>query len=175
MLVSHTKPCDPLTGAAGSGLAPEKSPHRQGGLERHEPSTSGPDECLIGTNVDCGRLPTLDTIWTAASVAWDEVLNPSTMDRPNLRIQFDFYHNQIVGGDLLVRFEKYFHLIGHVQIAAVPSRHEPDEGEINYPAIFAALDRLGYDGFVGCEYKPWARTEDGLGWAEAYGVTPKRS
>src|SRR5207237_8444082 len=85
MLVSHTKPCDPLTGAAGSGLTPEKSPHRQGGLERHEPSTSGPDECLIGTNVDCGGLPTLDPIWTAASVAWDEVLNPSTMDRTTMR------------------------------------------------------------------------------------------
>jgi hydroxypyruvate isomerase len=66
-------------------------------------------------------------------------------------------------------------LIGHVQIAGVPTRGEPDDGEINYPAIFAALDRLGYDGFVGCEYKPRARTEDGLGWAKAYGVAPKRS
>jgi hydroxypyruvate isomerase len=94
---------------------------------------------------------------------------------PNLRIQFDFYHVQIVGGDLIRRFEKFGSLIGHVQIAAVPTRGEPDEGEINYPVIFAALDRLGYDGFIGCEYKPRARTEDGLGWAKAYGVTPKRS
>jgi hydroxypyruvate isomerase len=66
-------------------------------------------------------------------------------------------------------------LIGDVQIAAVPTRGEPDDGEINYPAIFAAPDRLGYDGFIGCEYKPRARTEDGLGWAKAYGVTPQRS
>jgi hydroxypyruvate isomerase len=94
---------------------------------------------------------------------------------PNLHIQFDFYHVQIVGGDLIRRFEKFRPLIGHVQIAAVPTRGEPDDGEINYPAIFAALDRLGYDGFVGCEYKPRARTEDGLGWAKAYGVAPKRS
>jgi hydroxypyruvate isomerase len=94
---------------------------------------------------------------------------------PNLRIQFDFYHIQIVGGDLITRFEKYLPLIGHTQIAAVPTRGEPDEGEINYPAVLAAMDRLGYDGFIGCEYKPRARTEDGLGWAKPYGLAAKRS
>ncbi len=94
---------------------------------------------------------------------------------PNLRIQFDFYHVQIVSGDLLTRFERYLPLIGHVQIAGVPSRREPDEGEVNYPGIFAAMDRLGYTGFVGCEYRPRARTEDGLAWAAAYGISGKRS
>src|SRR5262249_38681145 len=94
----------------------------------------------------------------------------SKADRPNLRIQFDFYHNQIVGGDLIVRFEKYLHLIGHVQIAAVPSRHEPDEGEINYPAIFAMLDRVGYRNWVACEYRPRGNTEQGLGWARPFGI-----
>ena len=94
---------------------------------------------------------------------------------PNVRVQFDFYHVQIVGGDLIRRFEKYLPVIGHTQIAAVPTRGEPDEGEINYAAIFAAMDRLGYTGFIGCEYKPRARTEDGLGWAKPYGVVPKRS
>ena len=93
---------------------------------------------------------------------------------PNLRIQFDFYHIQIVGGDLIKRFEKYLPLIGHVQIAAVPTRGEPDEGEINYPHLFAAIDRLGYGGWIGCEYKPRGRTEDGLDWARPYGVVPKR-
>jgi hydroxypyruvate isomerase len=88
-------------------------------------------------------------------------------------MQFDFYHVQITQGDLLKRFERYQPLIGHVQIAAVPSRHEPDEGEVNYPAIFAALDRLGYQGWVGCEYRPRGRTEDGLAWARPYGVVPK--
>ena len=91
---------------------------------------------------------------------------------PNLRIQFDFYHVQIVGGDLIKRLEAHFPLIGHVQIAAVPSRREPDEGEVNYPEIFAALDRLGYGGWIGCEYRPRTRTEEGLGWAKAYGVGP---
>ena len=88
-------------------------------------------------------------------------------------MQFDFYHAQIVGGDLIRRFEKYLPLIGHVQIAAVPSRAEPDEGEVNYPAIFAMLDRVGYAGYVGCEYKPRHRTEQGLGWARGYGLVAR--
>jgi hydroxypyruvate isomerase len=92
--------------------------------------------------------------------------------RPNLKIQFDFYHVQIIGGDLITRFEKHLPLVGHVQIAAVPSRAEPDEGEVNFPAVFAALDRLGWSGYVGCEYRPRARTEDGLVWARPYGVVP---
>jgi hydroxypyruvate isomerase len=93
--------------------------------------------------------------------------------RPNVRIQFDFYHAQIVGGDLIRRFEKLLPVIGHVQIAAVPTRHEPDEGEVNYPEIFAALDRIGYADWISCEYRPRARTIDGLAWARAYGVVPR--
>jgi hydroxypyruvate isomerase len=90
--------------------------------------------------------------------------------RPNVRIQFDFYHAQIVGGDLIRRFEAAFALVGHVQIAAVPSRHEPDEGEVNYPAIFAMLDRVGYAGFVSAEYRPRGETEAGLSWGRPYGI-----
>jgi len=92
------------------------------------------------------------------------------VDRPNVRMQFDFYHVQIEGGDLMTRFALHRAVVGHVQIAAVPSRAEPDEGEVNYPAIFDMLDRTGYTGFVGCEYKPRRRTEDGLGWARSYGI-----
>jgi hydroxypyruvate isomerase len=94
--------------------------------------------------------------------------------KPNIRMQFDFYHVQIVGGDLIYRLEKFLPIIGHLQCAAVPSRHEPDEGEVNYPAVFAAVDRVGYKGWVGAEYRPRARTEDGLGWARQYGVVPVR-
>jgi 2-dehydrotetronate isomerase len=94
--------------------------------------------------------------------------------KPNLRIQFDFYHVQIVGGDLLYRLEKHLPLIGHLQCAAVPSRHEPDEGEVNYRYIFEAVDRLGYTGWIGAEYRPRFRTEEGLGWAQPYGVVPLR-
>ncbi len=92
----------------------------------------------------------------------------------NIRMQFDFYHVQIVGGDLIYRLEKFMPLIGHLQCAAVPSRHEPDEGEVSYPAVFEAVDRLGYKGWIGAEYRPRARTEDGLGWARGYGVVPAR-
>jgi hydroxypyruvate isomerase len=92
--------------------------------------------------------------------------------KPNIRVQFDFYHVQIVGGDLIHRVEKFLPVIGHLQCAAVPSRHEPDEGEINYPAVFEAVDKLGYQGWIGAEYRPRARTEDGLGWARKYGVVP---
>jgi hydroxypyruvate isomerase len=95
--------------------------------------------------------------------------------RPNVRIQFDFYHAQIVGGDLIRRFEQHLPFVGHAQIAAVPSRAEPDEGEVNYPAVLAALHKLGYAGWIGCEYKPRGRTEDGLGWAKPYGITPRAS
>jgi hydroxypyruvate isomerase len=87
--------------------------------------------------------------------------------KPNIRIQFDFYHAQIMGGDLIRRFEAHLPLIGHVQIAAVPSRHEPDEGEICYPEIFKAIDASGYTGWVAAEYFPRAATQDGLAWLEA--------
>lgn len=92
--------------------------------------------------------------------------------KPNVRVQFDFYHVQIVGGDLIHRLEKFLPVIGHLQCAAVPTRHEPDEGEINYPAVFEAVDRLGYQGWIGAEYRPRARTEEGLGWVRKYGVVP---
>jgi hydroxypyruvate isomerase len=108
-----------------------------------------------------------DYFLTRAEQAADII---AKVERPNVRIQFDFYHAQIVGGDLIRRFEKHLPHVGHVQIAAVPSRQEPDEGEVNYPAIFAALDRLGYDGWIGCEYRPRGKTEDGLGWARGYGI-----
>lgn len=92
------------------------------------------------------------------------------VERANVRMQFDVYHAQIMGGDLTRRLERHHDLIGHVQIAAVPSRAEPDDGEVNYRAILAALDRLGYAGHVGCEYVPRGRTEDGLAWGAAWGL-----
>jgi hydroxypyruvate isomerase len=87
---------------------------------------------------------------------------------PNLKVQMDFYHCQIVEGDLTVKFRKNFADIGHVQIASVPDRHEPDEGEVDYRHIFRLLDETGYEGYVGLEYKPRGRTEDGLGWFAEY-------
>lgn len=86
------------------------------------------------------------------------------VDEPNVRLQFDFYHVQIMEGSLAVRFEEHLDLIRHVQIAGVPGRFEPNVGEINYPFLFDRMDELGYTGWVGCEYKPKGDTVDGLGW-----------
>ncbi|MFL6674698.1 MAG: 2-oxo-tetronate isomerase [Massilia sp.] len=85
----------------------------------------------------------------------------------NVKVQMDFYHAQIVEGDLATTFRNNFDGIGHVQIASVPARNEPDDGEVNYPYLFRLLDELGYAGWIGCEYRPRARTEDGLGWLAA--------
>lgn len=86
------------------------------------------------------------------------------IQRPNVGLQFDFYHVQIMEGDLARRFEAMLDDIVHVQISGVPERHEPNTGEINYPYLFNLMDRLGYTGYVGCEYNPRAGTLDGLGW-----------
>lgn len=95
--------------------------------------------------------------------------------KPNVLMQFDFFHVQIVSGDLIKNLEKHFSIVGHLQCAAVPVRHEPDyECEVNYPFVFAEVDRLGYKGWIGAEYHPRGRTEDGLGWAAPYGVVPKK-
>lgn len=83
---------------------------------------------------------------------------------PNLKVQMDLYHAQIVEGDLSTTLKNNIDGIGHVQIASVPERHEPDEGEVNYRHLFRLLDELGYPGWVGCEYRPRGRTEDGLAW-----------
>jgi hydroxypyruvate isomerase len=86
---------------------------------------------------------------------------------PNLRLQFDLYHAQIVDGDLTRRIERQVGLTGHVQIAGVPDRHEPDAGELAITHLLATLDREGYAGWVGCEYRPRGQTEAGLGWIAA--------
>ncbi|KKB11456.1 hydroxypyruvate isomerase [Devosia geojensis] len=86
----------------------------------------------------------------------------------NLFIQYDVYHMQIMQGDLVPTFERLKDRIAHVQIADNPGRNEPGTGEINYDFVLKALDRLGYDGWVGCEYKPLAGTSEGLGWMRGY-------
>ncbi|PTR35499.1 hydroxypyruvate isomerase [Luteibacter sp. OK325] len=83
---------------------------------------------------------------------------------PNLKLQLDLYHAQIIHGDVTTRMRRAMPVLAHVQVASVPSRHEPDGEELNYAFLFAELDRLGYTGHVGCEYRPRGRTEDGLGW-----------
>jgi len=86
---------------------------------------------------------------------------------PNVRVQYDIYHAQRTEGELAGTLSRHLARIGHVQLADNPGRHEPGTGEINYRFLFAHLDRIGYDGYIGCEYKPAGVTEDGLGWMTA--------
>lgn len=88
----------------------------------------------------------------------------AALDRPNLKIMFDCYHMQIMQGDLAKTLERVLPKIGHIQIAAVPDRGEPDAGEIDYRWLMGHLKGLGYGGHVGAEYKPRAATSAGLGW-----------
>ena len=98
---------------------------------------------------------------------------------PNLKVQMDLYHCQIVEGDVSMKLRQYLPTgrVGHIQIASVPARHEPDEGELNYPYLFALLDELGYDGWVGCEYRPRlgalpGATSAGLDWRRPWTQAP---
>lgn len=93
----------------------------------------------------------------------------------NLRVQMDLYHAQVTEGDLANKLRSYLPHIGHVQVAGVPDRHEPDRGEVNFRYLFDLLDALGYAGWVGCEYVPSARTEDGLGWMHRLAAVSSRA
>ncbi|HSE00320.1 MAG TPA: hydroxypyruvate isomerase [Burkholderiales bacterium] len=86
----------------------------------------------------------------------------------NLFLQFDLYHAQVMEGDLARSIEANLKLIPHMQLADNPGRNEPGTGEINYPFLFAHMDRLGYSGWVGCEYKPKTTTDAGLGWIKPH-------
>jgi 2-dehydrotetronate isomerase len=86
----------------------------------------------------------------------------------NVKLQFDVYHRQILHGDVTKSFQALLAMIGHVQIASVPARQEPDDGELHYSYLFKEMDRLGYAGYVGCEYRPRAGTREGLDWFAPY-------
>ena len=145
-----------------------------------------------GTNADAARRIFVDNLRFAASALGAgsirlliEPINPfdipgfylnrtdqalSVMDEvgsDNLFLQYDIYHAQRTEGELAATLQKQLTRIGHVQLADNPGRNEPGTGEINYPFLFAHLDRIGYKGWVGCEYKPAKDTESGLGWLQS--------
>lgn len=95
------------------------------------------------------------------------------INEPNVAIQLDLYHCQIMEGNLSAHIQEMQGQYAHIQIAGVPGRHEPNIGEINYPYLFDLLDRIGYKGWIGCEYHPRGKTTEGLNWALAYGIKPK--
>ena len=85
-------------------------------------------------------------------------------------LQFDFYHLQIMGGNLVSQLKRYFAYIRHIQFSSVPGRHEPQHGEVNCDYLFKVLLKLGYSGYIGCEYTPKTSVEEGLGWADNYNL-----
>ncbi len=97
------------------------------------------------------------------------------VNAPNLQVQMDLYHCQITEGDVAMKLRRYLPTgrIGHIQIAGVPERHEPDTGELNYPYLFSLIDEMGYNGWIGCEYRPRlgmqpGGTSQGLGWLKPW-------
>jgi len=88
----------------------------------------------------------------------------------NVAMQFDFHNAQLMEGNLTAVLESNFHLVRHMQIAGVPGRTPPDNGEINYPYVFALVDELGYEGWIGCEFRCGEPTVNGLGWAGMFGI-----
>uniref|UniRef100_UPI00333FC4EE hydroxypyruvate isomerase n=1 Tax=Castellaniella defragrans TaxID=75697 RepID=UPI00333FC4EE len=89
------------------------------------------------------------------------------VDSPNLLVQYDIYHAQRTEGELAATISRHLARIGHIQIADNPGRHEPGTGEIHYPWLLRHIDRAGYQGWIGCEYKPAGDTRDGLAWRQA--------
>ncbi len=88
----------------------------------------------------------------------------------NVFLQYDFYHLQIMQGDLVEGLKQNLDIVGHIQFSSVPGRHEPQYGEVNLQYCFDAVDALGYTGWVGCEYRPMGDTLEGLSWAHRYGI-----
>ena len=85
----------------------------------------------------------------------------------NLFVQYDIYHAQRMEGELANTIQKNLSRIAHIQLADNPGRNEPGTGEINYAWLFRFIDKVGYDGWIGCEYKPAGNTDAGLGWIKA--------
>jgi len=110
----------------------------------------------------------LNTVEQAASII-------AEVGSDNLFVQYDLYHQQRTRGELVATYERHKELIAHVQLADNPGRNEPGTGEINYPFIFKALDQAGYNGWIGCEYKPKTETQRGLAWLNEASTTQKHA
>ncbi|NQV44051.1 MAG: TIM barrel protein [Rhodospirillales bacterium] len=121
-------------------------------------------------NVLLEPINTLDVPGYLLNRAGEAVSLIRQIDRINVCLQFDLYHAYRMKDDPLDTLMAYREYISHMQISGFPGRHEPDEGEINYPSIFESIDAVDYVGWIGCEYTPRTKTVDGLGWAASYGI-----
>jgi hydroxypyruvate isomerase len=121
----------------------------------------------IGVGVVTEAINTIETPSFLISTSHDAIDAIDRAAHPGLAIQYDVYHMQQMEGAVVETISRLAPRIGHIQFADVPGRHEPGTGALDFPAIFAAIDRSGYCGWVGAEYRPRGRTEDGLGWLAA--------
>jgi hydroxypyruvate isomerase len=151
-----------LAGKAPAGVSPEVLRRtfvanlRYAAAELHKAGLS-----LLIEPINCFDIPGFYLNTTAQALAiLDEV------GAGNAFVQYDIYHAQRMEGELAATMQKHLPRIGHIQLADNPGRNEPGTGEINYAFLFAHLDRIGYGGWIGCEYKPAAGTEAGLGWRQ---------
>jgi len=122
----------------------------------------------IGVRVTVEAVNTRDRPGYFLSRTEDAVAVIEAADHANLGLEHDLYHMQIMEGDLIPTLTRYRDKIAHIQFADTPGRHQPGTGEINFAGVFAAIEDLGYDGWLGAEYRPTGRTEDSLGWMQPY-------
>ncbi len=122
----------------------------------------------VGSRVTVEAINTRDRPGFLLTTSTESIAVIDRAGHPNLAIEHDLYHMQIMEGDLIPTLERVIGRIGHIQFADTPGRHEPGTGEIAFADVFAAIDRLGYEGWVGAEYNPSGRTEDSLGWLRPY-------
>lgn len=123
-----------------------------------------------GVTLNLEPLNTQDVPGYLHSTSGETVELIKEIGRSNVKLQFDFYHLQIMQGNLARSLEKHLEHISHVQFSSLPGRHEPEYGEVNVAPLFRHLDKIGYRGWVGCEYWPRNDTQSGLGWAAEYGI-----
>jgi hydroxypyruvate isomerase len=128
-------------------------------LKRAAPVAAGHGKTLIIEPINTRDIPRYFLNYQAQARSIIEEVGAE-----NVKLQFDLYHCQIMEGDLAARMRDYLDIIAHMQIAGTPGRHEPNIGEVNYPYLFELMDELGYDGWVGCEYRPKGDTVSGLSW-----------
>lgn len=129
----------------------------------------------LGIRLQLEGINPVDTPGVLVGSAADAMRIIEMANHDNLWLQYDFYHNQVVRGDLVRTFERFSSRISHVQFADHPGRHEPGTGEINYAFVMRELDRLGYSRWVGLEYVPAGEVVDGLGWLNAYRAAARPS
>jgi len=156
-----------------AGIWPEGRDKREGGetyvanLRRAADRAAKQGITLVIEPLNTRDMPGYFIATTGEAIAFID-----RVGRDNLKLQFDLYHCQIMEGDLATHARRLAGRYGHVQIAGVPERHEPDRGEVNYAYLLPLLDEVGYGGWVGCEYRPAGETRAGLGWAARWGCHP---